>query len=430
MTLKKKKVIVLSSAIFLAGVFLFPSPSPFSFFTIQIASGADDVSDAESSIEKTEKQLKEELEKKARYESDVQRLQGAVNSTQAVINQTTNVIETVEETITRKEGEIEKIERTIEKQKEILTRLIQEAYYNYNRPLFYAAISNDNITETFAMRDHLSGLKKKVVVMMDSIKESQNSLEKEKNELKEEKEEHQEILEEKQGEKNILVNEKEFFEDKVEEKEATISELQQKMNELKSDLNRILGKSYDTGEIKDAIKFANKITGVRKGFLFGMLSMESGGNPLAGNCTYTDSIMTTTRKKYFKQICEELDYNYKKRPVSCASKSYPGSGGAMGAAQFMSDTWMGYKSRIASATGNNPPDPWDLLDGVVAMALKLENDGATNDGKVSIKNPCNGKSIKVDWEIYASMKYLGWTCYGYTNYAPGIQSLAKGYDKL
>jgi len=401
----------------------------FSFLTIKTASGAD-VSDTESSIEKTAKQIKEEMEKKARYESDVQRLQGAVNSTQSVINQTANVIETTEETISRKEKEVERIEASIEKQKDILRRLIQESYYNYNQPAVYFVTGSDNFSQIVSTRDHLSSLKKKVVMMVDGIKESQSNLEKEKEELEGKKEEHEDILQEKQAEKNSLVSEKQVFEEKVAEKEATIGELQQKMNELRNDLNRILGKSYDTGEIKDAIKFANKVTGVRKGFLFGMLSMESGGNPLAGNCTYTDSIMTTARKKYFKQICDELDYNYKKRPVSCASKSYPGSGGAMGAAQFMSDTWMGYKSKIASATGNNPPDPWDLLDGVVAMALKLENDGATESGKVSIKNPCNGKSVKVDWEIYASMKYLGWTCYGYTNYAPGIQSLAKGYDNL
>ena len=73
---------------------------------------------------------------------------------------------------------------------------------------------------------------------------------------------------------------------------------------------------------------------------------------------------------------------------------------------------------------------YEVITGVVAMALYLEELGATNDGKVSIKNPCTGKSVKVDWEIYASMRYLGWTCYGYTNYAPAVQSLAKGYDKL
>jgi membrane-bound lytic murein transglycosylase B len=191
-----------------------------------------------------------------------------------------------------------------------------------------------------------------------------------------------------------------------------------------------LGKSYDTGEIKDAIKFASKQTGVRKGFLFGMLSIESGLATNVGNCNYKESRMNDTRKKYFKEICDELDYDYKKQKVSCPPSSYSGTGGAMGAAQFMSDTWMGYKSKITAATGHKPPDPWNLVDGVMAMALKLENDGATESGSTQITSPCDGKKTKVKWETYAAMKYLGWSCYALTTYAPRAQSLAGGYDNL
>jgi len=41
------------------------------------------------------------------------------------------------------------------------------------------------------------------------------------------------------------------------------------------------------------------------------------------------------------------------------------------------DTWLGYKSQIAAKTGHNPPDPWNLTDGVVGMAIKLAKGGAT-----------------------------------------------------
>lgn len=116
--------------------------------------------------------------------------------------------------------------------------------------------------------------------------------------------------------------------------------------------------------------------------------------------------------------------------MSCASPHYPGSGGAMGAAQFMPDTWYDYRDRIAKNTGNNPADPWSLVDGVMAMAIYLQDLGANNDGEVRINNPCEDEKTYVKWEIYASMRYLGWTCYGYTNYAPGVQSLAEGYDDL
>jgi membrane-bound lytic murein transglycosylase B len=137
------------------------------------------------------------------------------------------------------------------------------------------------------------------------------------------------------------------------------------------------------------------------------------------------------RKDIFEEIVDELGYDEDDKKVSCNPSSYTGTGGAMGVAQFMSDTWSGWKSRIASATGNKTPDPWDLFDGVMAMALKLEEDGAAKSGDVRIVNPCDrDEKIKVDWEDYAAMKYLGWSCYALTNYAPGIQNLKDGYDDL
>ena len=136
------------------------------------------------------------------------------------------------------------------------------------------------------------------------------------------------------------------------------------------------------------------------------------------------------RKSIFEEIVDELGYDEDKKKVSCNPSSYVGTGGAMGVAQFMSDTWRGYEDKIASVTGNNPPDPWDLFDGVMAMAIKLKNDGADKSGDVRITNPCDDKKKYVDWEDYAAMKYLGWSCYALTNYAPAIQNLKDGYDDL
>jgi len=123
--------------------------------------------------------------------------------------------------------------------------------------------------------------------------------------------------------------------------------------------------------------------------------------------------MNDHRKDLFKKIAKELGYNYKKLKVSCPPKNYKGTGGAMGVAQFMSDTWMGYKSKIASKTGNNPPDPWSLTDGVMAMALKLKNDG--------------GASKSGEWN--AAARYLG-SCSGSTRfYCENVLYWADNYKK-
>jgi len=66
----------------------------------------------------------------------------------------------------------------------------------------------------------------------------------------------------------------------------------------------------------------------------------------------------------------------------------------------------------------------------VAMASKLANDGGAKGGNTTIKSPCTGKKVSVKWETYASMRYLGWSCFALNNYAKTIQSLSGNYKNL
>ena len=318
----------------------------------------------------------------------------------------------------------------MERKKEALRIMMQNSYYDADQPLLFGFLDRWSFLETVTDLDNNLRVKEEVIVLMDEIKKDKESVENETVELSLTIGEKEELLDIKESQKKALEREAYGIAEAVEEKMDSIESLRSKLSETKNDLNKLLGKTYDTDDIKDAIKFASKQTGVRKGFLFGMLSIESRLGASVGGCTYKESRMSGTRAEIFKDICDELDYNYKKQKVSCPPASYKGTGGAMGAAQFMPDTWRGYEKKIANATGHNPPDPWNLVDGVMAMALKLENDGATKSGKTTITSPCDGKKISIKWEEYASLKYLGWSCYGLTNYAERVQALSGNYDQL
>jgi membrane-bound lytic murein transglycosylase B len=296
-------------------------------------------------------------------------------------------------------------------------------YANQDNLIISLAVFDGNLDDLTMSFDSLAGIKTKISDILQEINDAKGETEEAKTLLADQRQKKQKALESQQAQQVAIV-------DDIEETQATLAEIQEKMSELQSDLNKLLGKSYDAKDVKDAIKFASKKTGVRAGFLFGMLSVESRLGASVGSCDYKGSRMSSYRMGIFKDIAKELDLDYKKLKVSCAPKSYKGTGGAMGAAQFMSDTWWGYKSKIASATGHNPPNPWNLTDGVMAMALKLKNDGATESGKVKITSPCNKKKVEVKWEVYASMKYLGWSCFGLTNYSKAVQSLSGNYSKL
>lgn len=398
----------------------------FANFTVQ----AEDKADIKDSIDSLEKKLEKEQSAKAKLDAAYNTLTQSVNVTQAQINEARKLIQESEENIARMEKEVEQMNDKVDLQKEFLRNFVQEVYYRRKEAVISNALFKGDLSKMFGAVDRFLVVEEKMLQIAQEIKDTKEAIKNEQEQIAEDKAEHEKILENKVTQQYELLSDRNEVQGDIWEKEATIGELQQKMNELKNDLNKLLGKSYDTGDVKDAIKFANSQTGVSKGFLFGMLSVESRLGASVGGCYYKESRMSDYRKDLFKDICDELDYDYKKKKVSCPPASYTGTGGAMGAAQFMSDTWMGYKSKIAAATGHNPPDPWNLVDGVMAMALKLENDGATEKDDIRITSPCTGKKIYVDPEIYASMKYLGWSCYALTNYGPRIQSLSGGYDKL
>ena len=389
-----------------------------SFFGFSVyPAHADTASDIKDKIEKLNKKLKEAQQELATEQSQLYKNKAQISITQTLLKE-------IQADIARSEEELNNLNNRAELNKKILSEYIRQMYYaNQDNPVISLAVFDGNMSDLTWGFDSMAGIKTKISDVLQEINDAKGETEEAKALLASQKQKNQKALESQQVQQAAIV-------DDIEETQSTLAEIQKKMSELQSDLNKLLGGSYDAKDVKDAIKFASKKTGVRAGFLFGMLSVESRLGASVGGCDYKGSKMSSARLTIFKNIAEELDLDYKKLKVSCAPKSYKGTGGAMGAAQFMSDTWWGYKSKIASATGHNPPNPWNLTDGVMAMALKLKNDGATESGKVRITSPCDKKKISVKWEVYASMKYLGWSCYGLTNYSKTIQSLSGNYDKL
>jgi peptidoglycan hydrolase CwlO-like protein len=384
----------------------------------------------ESDISKLEKKLKKEQADLNALQQDLGQINSSLTSTQQLIQRTQALLTQTAQTIDQKESEITNLENQLSLEKKVLRGLLQELYFSETVPLAEVMLDSAGLSELLQGKDNLLSTQEKMQEVIRSISDMKAKVLDEKASLEETKQDHEALIVLKNKQKQVLVAEKIDVEDDLEEQQATVAELQSKLNELKSDLNELLGGSYNAKNIKDAIKFASGKTGVREGFLFGMLSVESRLGASVGGCDYKQSRMSAYRLGIFKEIASELDLDYKKLKVSCPPRSYKGTGGAMGAAQFMSDTWKGYKSTIASRTGHNPPNPWNLTDGVMAMASKLSNDGGAKDGTTTITSPCTGKKVKVKWETVASMKYLGWSCYALNNYSKTIQSLSGNYKSL
>ena len=397
--------------------------------TTSTDSQANDIKDSISSLQKKLDKEQKDLEAK---QQSLGQIKGAVSSTQASINKTQAAIQETESEISRKEGEINNLNDQISLQKTMLRGFLQQIYYVRNQPILNVVLTENNISDMFADADRLMTLEDKIVSVSNDINENKSQIEQDKVQLAETKEQHEEILATTVSQKKQLVAQQVDVQQDVESQQQIIDKLNKQLSELQSDLASLTGKSYSAKDIKDAVSFASDQTGVPKGFLVGVLKMETNLGANVGGCTYSQvesgaqssykagklgkTAWATFQKRrdIFKTICDELDINYEKQKVSCNPKGYTGTGGAMGVSQFMPDTWLGYKSATAAITGNNPPSPWDLGDGVTAMALKLKKTPGVTAGKTSAYKS-------------AACSYLG-TCYA--PYINGILYWADNYKEL
>lgn len=394
------------------------------------AQADEDAGDIKGDISELESKLKRETKELESLKQDLGQINSSLTATQMLILKVQTMLEETEQTIGQKESEIANLEKQLLLERYILRGLIQEMYFRGDVPLADIVLEEDDLLRFLQGQDNLFATQEQIQTVIGNIEEIRAKVTEEKLSLENAKSDHVTLLAVKNRQKQALVLEKSGTQDDLEEQQATVAELQSKLQELKNDLNTLLGKSYNAKNIKDAIQFAASKTGVREGFLFGMLSVESRLGASVGGCDYKESRMSKYRLSIFKDIAEGIGEDYRKLKVSCPPRNYKGTGGAMGVAQFMSDTWKGYESVIAARTGNRPPNPWSLTDGVMAMASKLANDGGTKEGSTQIVSPCNGKKVSVKWETYASMRYLGWSCFALNNYSKTIQSLSGNYKNL
>lgn len=377
----------------------------FGLFNFVFVFTAENVDDVQKSLEKTQTELDKE-------QKDLQKSQSNLSVTQSQINTTANLIVKTEKEISQKEADLKRLEDKIKLNKKILSVYTQEMYYNDQEVGWALNLDSKNFNDYFENFDQILSVKEKFVTVVEEIKGDKKDVENVKEELAEKKVEHQELLVVKQTEKKEIVGD-------IIESEVTIENLQKKMAKLRSTLSSFLGKSFDAKDIAEAVKFASSKTGVRKEFLFAMLDKETDLGRFTGGCTFDKSKMGDKNAVIFKRIAKDLGYNYKKLKVSCAL-SY-GIGGAMGVAQFMPTTWVGYESAISSYTGHKPPDPWNLTDGVMGMAEKLKRGGAN-----SKKGEHN--AAKIYYCGGPSSKHWNTNC---ENYADTVDKWAKdGYDEF
>ncbi len=406
----KRIVLVL----FLLFVFLLP------LFQARAGDDSEDkIDDTKSAIKKLEKKKKKKEAVKQKYVQEANAVRSHINRLSGSIYSLNKQVSRLEEELNQCQENINRTEAEIQKKKQRLAGLLRELSAYQKEMSLIVLDKRKGLNTYIRLRREVERLQSELIDSLNELKAEKENLQKEKENKKALKEQLLEKKSSLEGEKRQKTLVLQSANQKIADQDKEIKAIERKINHLRATLSSFLGKSFDAKDIVEAVRFASKKTGVRKEFLMAMLDKESDLGRFTGGCTYKNTKMRSSEKELFKKICKELGYNYKKKKISCAL-SY-GYGGAMGVAQFMPSTWMGYKSIIARHTGHNPPDPWDLTDGVMAMAEKLKRAGADRKkgehyaAKVYYCGSPRSKYWNTHCEAYADT-VVSWAKGGYDEY--------------
>lgn len=282
--------------------------------------------------------------------------------------------------------------------REQLAELIRRMYTADNVTYLSAFLSSKNIFEVLDKTEKYSQFTLGLSEVVDAAKATGKKLAEQEAEYSLEQEEARQLqsvrglqqtaLRQSVGEQKTLLTETKGLE----------AEYQAELGDHKAQAAAIRSRIYellDTGNTHitfgEAVKIAEWVksaTGIEPAFLLSVLSQESNLGANVGTCNRVgdpDSkhwkvVMKPTRdQEPFVKIMDALGRSPEGTPISCAMRDKAGNqigwGGAMGPAQFIPSTWIGYSSKVTKLTGQ-AADPWDIRDAFVAAAIKLMNDGA------------------------------------------------------
>ncbi|MFH1129572.1 MAG: lytic murein transglycosylase [Patescibacteria group bacterium] len=354
----------------------------------------------ESKIGQYQQAITENQQQAKSLKTEIVILDAQINSAELEIQRTDLLIKKLDKQINQKEKSIREIEREVDLEKTTIAELLREVRKYDDTSLVEVVLTEGSLSDFLSEIRSLENFHQQVQEQLKKISNAKSTLEKEKTDLVNEKEEQASL-------KYIQAEQRAGLELKKKQRNNLLAQtngqenlFNQLMKKTQADIETIKNKLYFLQDIstdgslrfEDAYKyakFAGIHTGIRPAFLLAILSRESELGKNIGKGTWRVD-MKLSQRTYYLQICEELGIDPDKYPVS--KKVWYGWGGAMGPAQMMPATWLGYKAKIAEITGNNPPSPWNVKDAFIASALYLVNKGADQ------------KTEKAEWK--ATMMYL------------------------
>lgn len=417
----------------------------FAFYPTN-AAVQDDIDAKNRLLEEYQKQLEEYQSQAENAKSQSKTLQGEITRLNAEINQVQLEIKSLGVSINKTnleigvtETKIGDAENKINTHKNALGQYIKIINENDGRSLTEILLKNQSLSDFFNDLNSIQTTQDNLKTAIDDIKKLKGQLEEHQDDLEQKQNELEQAKRLQEIEKRSIDTTKAVQAKLLKDTQGKESKFQELAKKTQKDIDAIknqIGYLIQNGiSAEDAIKYGQLAAigaGIRPAFLIAELEQESALGNNVGKCLIVDATSGATRRvtngqiykkgihpirdlALFLNITAELGKDPFQTPISCGSSW----GGAMGPAQFIPSTWMGYRDDVSRLTGHKPANPWSIEDAFVAAASKLAKDGASSQTRAG--------------EIAASKRYYCGSATsrksGCINYANSVQRLATEIAK-
>lgn len=431
--IKKNFLIKITAVLIIASLFFFSLPV---FAADTQAQLEQQLKDIEQEISNLQKQLNLTTAQKNTLANKIKQLKLKQNELNALIKQTAIKIDKLEGNINIAQKDLKSNALKEMELKGDLVRMMRISNQS-DKEILLALVSSEGMSSFFAEVQSYLNIS---IGLQDIVKQLQKirvDINHKKIILEDQKNDADSLLQVKTIQKQELLNnigEQSELLQKTKGLEAnyssSLSDKKKLAAQLRSRIYELFntGKQINFGEAVEIAKMANRLTGINTAFVLAILTQESNLGKNVGTCNRPNDppekswkvIMKPTRdQEPFKKITEELGLNIDATPVSCPMKDKKGKqvgwGGAMGPAQFIPSTWMGFKDKVAAITGKGAANPWDIRDAFIASGLKLRAAGAAD--------------TEASWWKAAMIYFSGSTNPQFRFYGDNVVSLTKKYQQ-
>lgn len=326
-------------------------------------------------------QLATEQQARATLENETAILNSQIQEAQLEIQQRNLTIQQVEDGIDQAQSGISNVNSEVSAGQESLAQIIRETNEINETPLVIQVLQG-SLPQAFEDINDFQTLQTALGDSFTQLANQKSDLSSREQTLETQDEQESALLQAQQAQENSLQDTETQKQNLIAQTKGQESIYQQIIANQQQDAAQIeaalfslrdTSQSVSFGDIYNYAKEASASTGVPPAFIMGILSEESDLGQNVGNCSYTTAMNPTNIPTYLT-LMQQLGLDPNSEKVSC-KPSY-GWGGAMGPAQFIPSTWKLYQARIATASGQNPPNPWDPRTATFATALYMEDLGA------------------------------------------------------